>query len=151
MELMNARVVGRVAFGLLATVGLTACGGTSVRVGPVSPSNAPAPFSDLTHPHRYEAKEVKAAFARQGIGLREMRTPYGAHVVVLFDPRWPAPTDFRLDGGSPSPPTYIWVFVHANDSAPTFVQDGNVYVANGPGEGRSVNAALHTLDLSFKD
>lgn len=79
-----------------------------------------------------------------------MRTRYGAHVVVLFDPRWPAPTDFQLDGGPPPPPTYIWVFVHANESASTVVQDGNVYVSNGQGEGRSVNAALDALDRSYK-
>jgi hypothetical protein len=70
-------------------------------------------------------------------------------LVVLSDPRWHAPTGFHLDGGPPSH-TYIWVFVHASVGASEVVQDGNVYVANGSGEGRTVNAALNALDRSYK-
>lgn len=108
--------------------------------------NAPPAFSDLTHPHIFPASEVKAAFSERGLRLREMPTHYGPHVIVLFDPRWHAPTDFSVMGGRQPPPTYIFVFVHANDSASSFVQDGNVYVANSAGEERSVNAAFDALD-----
>ena len=146
----RTRAVGLVALAVLVTVGLTACGGSGTRsVRPLSARDTPAAFSDLTHPHVYTPKAVEAAFAKQGIRLREMRTHYGAHVVVLFDPRWHAPTDFQLDGGAPPRPTYIWVYVH-DDGASGYVQDGNVYVANGPGEEQSVNAAFDTLDLTYK-
>lgn len=146
---MKARAVGLVAFGVLVTVALTACGGSGP-IRPLSPRNAPAPFSDLFHPHRFFApKEVKAAFAKHGIRLRRMRSQYAAHVVVLFDPRWHAPTDFQLDGGAPLH-TYIWVFVQDTGLASGAVQDGNVFVTNGQVEERSVNAALDTLDRSYK-
>jgi hypothetical protein len=146
---MKARAMGFVASAVLVPAALTACGGSGP-VRPVGLGKTPAAFHDLFHPHRFAPKEVKAAFAKQGIRLREMRTRYGPHVVVLFDPRWHAPTDFQVDGGPAGPPTYIWVYIHADDSASSFDQVGNVYVAYGPGEGQSEDAALHTLERSFK-
>ena len=148
---MNARPVVLAAFALVVTGGLTACGsseklGTGV-AGTGQPTSALK--SELLHPHRYALKQVKGAFSTQGIRLRRMRTRYDTRVVVLFDPRWHAPTGFHLDGGPPAR-TYYWVFVHAKARASVYVQDGNVYVANGQGEGRSVDAALHKLDLSYK-
>ena len=127
MERKKAWAAGLLAFVVLVTIGL-----------PVALSrNNPPPWpalKDLTHLHIFTPSEVKAAFAKQGIRLREMRTRYGPHVMVLFDPRWHAPTDFRVKGGPPGPPTHIWVYIHANDSASSFDQVGNVY-AYGPGEG----------------
>lgn len=144
MQRKKARAAGLVAFAA-ATVGLTACGGTH-QIRPLSSKNAPPVFSDLTHPHIFTPSEVKAAFAKGGLRLRVMPTHYGPHIIVLFDPRWHAPTDFYVDGGRQPPPTYIYVFVHANDSTSSFVQDGNVYVANSAGEERTVNAAFSALD-----
>ena len=150
MDEMKARSAVLAAFAVFATAGLSACGGSSEkRVTPVPFDSAPKAFQMLQHPHRYALNQVEAAFASQGITLRKMHTPYGAHVVVLFDPTWHAPTGFHLDGGPPSD-TYISVFVHASAGASVVVQDGNVYVANGPGEGRRVNAALNNLDRSRK-
>jgi hypothetical protein len=51
-----------------------------------------------------------------------------------------------MKGGPPGPPTYIWVFIHANENASSIDQVGNVYAAYGPGEEQSENAALDTLD-----
>ena len=147
MDVMKARAVGLVALAVLVAVGLTAC----ARSGPVKPEslrNAPPVFSDLIHPHRFTTTEVKAAFAKQGISLREVRSAYGVHVVVLFDPRWHAPGPFQLEGGAPAR-TYFWVFVHAYDNGDGS-QVGNVYVTNSPDEERSVDAALHTLYVSEK-
>jgi hypothetical protein len=89
--------MGFVASAVLVPAALTACGGSGP-VRPVGLGKTPAAFHDLFHPHRFAPKEVKAAFAKQGIRLREMRTRYGPHVVVLFDPRWHTPTDFQVDG-----------------------------------------------------
>jgi hypothetical protein len=145
MKRTKARTVALLASAFLVTVGLTACGGTH-QIRPLSLKNAPPAFKDLTHPRIFTPSEVKAAFAKHGIRLREMRTRYGPHVVVLFDPRWHAPTDFGMMGGPPGPPTYIWVFIRANDNASSFDQVGNVYAAYGPGEEQSENAALNTLN-----
>jgi hypothetical protein len=149
---MKARSVVLAAFAVLVALGLEACGGSGKTFGPgvsTSGRQLKALQSELLHPHRYTLKQVKAAFATQGIRLRRMRSPRGAPVVVLFDQRWHAPTGYHWLGQQPSH-TYFSVFVHANGAAKSWVQDGNVFVANGQGEGRSVDAALHKLDLSSK-
>jgi hypothetical protein len=140
-------VVALAACAVLVMAGLTACGGSRVQVIPAR--HPPKAFQTLFHPHRFALNQVKAAFATQGIRLRTMPNPYGSHVVVLFDPRWHAPTGFHFDGGGYAH-TYFWVFVHASAGFSSAAQDGNVYVANGQGEGRSVSAALHKLDLTYK-
>ena len=139
---MKARAAGLLAFALLAAVGLTACS-RSHAIKPLSLKNAPRAFRDLNHPHKYTPAEVKAAFANQGITLREMRNPYGAHGIVLWDSKWPAPTRSQLEGGT----SYIWVFVHASDAdiASGGAGVGNVYVMNGSDEESRVNAAFDTL------
>jgi len=142
---MKARAAGLVAFTLVAAVGLTACGGSHA-IKPLSLKNAPPLLRDLNHPHRFTPAQIKAAFASQGITLRVMRTPVGAHAVVLFDSRWPAPTKSQL-GNAPRGP-YTWVFLHSTDNDSVSV--GNVYVSDGPRErNQSVNAALDTLYRSY--
>jgi hypothetical protein len=74
-----------------------------------------------------------------------MRTLHGGHVIVLFDPRWHPPSGYHYVGKQPSH-SFFAVFVHTNGQAGSWVSDGNVWVANGQGEGRSVDAALHKLD-----
>jgi hypothetical protein len=146
---MKARAVVLATFAVLATAGLTACAASGEKSGVrTSGSQLKALQSQLLHPHRYTLKQVKAAFATQGIRLRRMRGQRG-HVVVLFDPRWSAPSGYRYPGKQPSA-TYFMVFVHAKSLPSGFVSDGNVWVANGQGEGRSVDAALHKLDQSSK-
>jgi hypothetical protein len=149
---MKAGPVVFAAVAVLVAAGLTACGGSGEKSGTgvtTSGDQLKAFQSELTHPHRYTLQQVKGAFATQGIRLRRMRSPSGGRVVVLFDPRWHAPIGFHLVGGPPSH-TYFWVFVHAKAGTNSWAQDGNVYVANGQGQGPSVDAALHRLDLSSK-
>jgi hypothetical protein len=149
---MKARSVVLAVFVVLVAVGLAACGASGEKFGTgvsTSGGQLKAFQSELLHPHRYTLKQVKAAFATQGIRLRTMRSRRGGRVVVLFDPRWHAPIGFHLVGGPPSH-TYFWVFVHAKAGTNSWVQDGNVYVANGKGQGPGVEAALHKLDLSSK-
>lgn len=105
--------------------------------------------SQLLHPHTYTLKQVEAAFATQGISLRKMRSPHGGQVIVLFDPRDHPPSGYHFVGKQPSYSFFV-VFVRANSQARAWVSDGNVWVANGQGEGRSVDAALHKLDQSSK-
>jgi hypothetical protein len=140
------------AFAVLVAAGSTACGGSSGKSGlglRTSGTQLKALQSQLLHPHRYTLKQVKAAFATQGISLRKMRSPRGGHVVVLFDPRWHAPSGYHYAGKQPSH-SFFAVFVHANGRARAWVSDGNLWVANGQGEGRSVDAALHKLEQSSK-
>ncbi len=108
----DSNSVGLVALACWATVSLTACG-SSHAIKPLSPRNAPGGLRDVFHPHRFAAKEVKAAFAKQGIRLREVRAQ-PSHVVVLFDPRRQAPTKAQLRTEAPAQP-YIWVFLHSTN------------------------------------
>ena len=146
---VKARSVVLAAFAVLVAAGLTACGGSSEKSGlgvRTSGSQLKALQAQLLHPHRYTLEQVKTAFATQGISLQKMRSPRG-HVVVLFDPRGHPPSGYHYVGRQPSYSFFV-VFVHANGQARSWVSDGNVWVANGQGEGPSVDAALHKLDQS---
>jgi hypothetical protein len=144
---VKARSVALAAFAVLAAAGLTACGGSSEEVGTgvTTSGQLKALQSQLLHPHRYTLKQVKAAFATQGISLRKMRSPHGGHVIVLFDPRGHPPSGYHFVGKPPSYSFFV-VFVHADAQARAWVSDGNVWVASGQSEERSVDAALHKLD-----
>jgi hypothetical protein len=109
----------------------------------------PRAFSGLlrAHPYAYSLKAVKASFAKHRLPLRELRTPYGPHVVVLFDPRWHAPT-FHLAGRAPTS-TRIWVLVHAKARGPGDVRWANVSIASRGRVWANVSAALDTLKRHY--
>jgi hypothetical protein len=141
---MKAWFAALAAFGVLVAAGLTACGGSSGTGVITSGSAVKALKSGLLHPHRYTLKQVKAAFATQGIPLRRMRSSRG-RVVVLVDPRWNAPSAYHYVGKQPSATMFL-VAVHSGPHFNFTESDGNVWLAYGHGEGPSVDAALHKLD-----
>jgi len=147
---MKARTVVLAAFALFFAAGLTACGGSSEKSGlgsATTPGGGLTGFeSELLHPHRYTLKQVRAAFATQGIALRRLRSSHG-RVIVLFDPRWHAPSAYHYVGKQPSATEFV-IAVHSGPTPKVTESDGNVWLAYGHGEGPSVQAALHKLDQS---
>ncbi len=70
-------------------------------------------------------------------------------MVVLFDPRWSAPSRYRYVGKQPSVTEFV-VAVRSGRNFNITESDGNVWLAYGHGEGPRLEAALHKLDQGSK-
>jgi hypothetical protein len=90
--------------------------------------------------HRYTLRQVKTAFAAQGITLRKMVGT--RHLVVLKDSQWFGPFGYQRVGDKQSSGTQFLVFV---GNGPHSTQRGNVWVGYSAGEGATVRAALRKL------
>ncbi|HJU36335.1 MAG TPA: hypothetical protein VJ716_02825 [Gaiellaceae bacterium] len=90
----------------------------------------------------YTLRQIKAAFAAQGIRLQKMMAPGGHHLVILKDSQWDGPFGYQhIDRGESSVKQFL-VFVR---DGPRSAQRGNVWVAYADGQRSTVNAALHEL------
>ena len=94
----------------------------------------------------YTLRQIKAAFAAQGITLRKMLGH--RRLVVLVDSQWSGPFGYQRAGHGDSSVTQFLVFVR---DGPHTTQRGTVSVAYGDGEGQTVKAALRQLARHSKE
>src|SRR3954469_16838260 len=96
-----------------------------VAAGCGSASGHPSTMARVAPPE-YTLKQVKSAFATQGITLRKMLSR--ARLVVLVDSQWDGPFGYQRVGHKRPSVTQFLVFVR---DGPRSTQHGNVWVAYG--------------------
>lgn len=92
---------------------------------------------------RYSLREVKAAFATQGVQLQRMRSG-SRDLIVLYDPTRTGAFGYQRIGSEQAPGgAQFLVFV---GNGPHGTESGNVFVTYGEGESATVKTALRQLE-----